>query len=510
MTLRPLSSFIPTADELLGLDSSRLSGILLLHLKSYEGLNTVMQNGRLNREYFVAMLENRNVGLGPLPRKDPEYGARTTEVVRAMLEAWNWLEREGLLIRDSQQPADWFTITRRGEELIKKAHRFEQWENLGLDRVKNDLIQTGGVKEIGGPQEARDWAWQWVKMKEAQASSTTGQHGASHLTIIAESRLQELRQLKSPYFDFKKLIRLCEEINKNYSDGCYYGTAMLTRGLLDHVPPIFGKTSFNEVANNYSGGGKSFKETMQHLENGARSVADAHLHMPIRNSETLPVPQQVNFYQALDVLLSEIVRIVPTLTADPTTRKAQAPAGAATLPVQTLDKIGHNIKFLGAKTINVSYDGYQGDSFNETSSSNSQVTAIVACFRNEPVYGQTITSLYNVKAHLKFVAADGSEIGAGLSRACWLGEKGDMVDLGPGGTSGCVIVLIKNNGTIAVPWKKRKKDWMGDTLIDQVFELTDLPSKIEISLLDNNSQLLIRPIVLQISSVIGKPQAKRI
>src|SRR5258708_5174377 len=104
MALRSLSSFIPAAAELLSLDLPRLGGILLLHLKSYEGLHTVFQNGRLNRDYFVAMLENRNVGLGPLPYKEPEYGARTPEVVRALMEAWNWLEREGMLIRDSQQP----------------------------------------------------------------------------------------------------------------------------------------------------------------------------------------------------------------------------------------------------------------------------------------------------------------------------------------------------------------------------------------------------------------------
>ena len=57
MTLRPISSFISTADELLTLDLARLGAILLLHLKSYEGLNTVFQNGRLNRDYFVAMTE---------------------------------------------------------------------------------------------------------------------------------------------------------------------------------------------------------------------------------------------------------------------------------------------------------------------------------------------------------------------------------------------------------------------------------------------------------------------
>jgi hypothetical protein len=77
---------------------------------------------------------------------------------------------------------------------------------------------------------------------------------------------------------------------------------MPTRGLLDHVPPLFGKSTFTEVANNYSGGGKSFKDTMHHLENAGRKVAD--LHMPIRKRETLPAAQQVNASQ-LDVLLSD-------------------------------------------------------------------------------------------------------------------------------------------------------------------------------------------------------------
>jgi hypothetical protein len=125
--------------------------------------------------------------------------------------------------------------------------------------------------------------------------------------IVAESRLVELRSLISPDFDFRKLVRLCEEINAAYGLQCYYATAMLTRSLLDHVPPIFDKKNFDEVASNY--GGKSFKGTMQHLQNASRNVADGHLHQQIRKSETLPTAQQVNCAQQLDALLEEIVRI---------------------------------------------------------------------------------------------------------------------------------------------------------------------------------------------------------
>jgi hypothetical protein len=149
-------------------------------------------------------------------------------------------------------------------------------------------------------------------MKKNQAKARAEPPASpSTLTLIADSRLAELRKLGPAQFDFKKLIRLCEEINAAYSGECYFATAMLTRELLDHVPPVFGKNTFSEVANNCSGGGRSFKETMHHLENAARKVADAHLHMPIRKSETLPTAQQVNFAPQLDVLLSEIVRITP-------------------------------------------------------------------------------------------------------------------------------------------------------------------------------------------------------
>jgi hypothetical protein len=144
---------------------------------------------------------------------------------------------------------------------------------------------------VGGTPEVQDLAWKWVRMKEEQATVVAAAHAAaSRLTIIAESRIEELRGLLSPQFDFKKLVRLCEEINTTYGDGCYYATAMLTRGLLDHVPPIFGKATFGEVANNYSGGGKSFKDAMCQLENFARKIADAHLHMPIRRKETTGCP----------------------------------------------------------------------------------------------------------------------------------------------------------------------------------------------------------------------------
>jgi hypothetical protein len=252
-------------------------------------------------------MERRNIGIGSFPENEPEYGARQPEVSQALREAWNWLEKEGHLMRTPGQPvADWFSISRGGEKLLSRLARYEQWEKLGLDRVKSDLA-TGGNRDVGGGVEVKEMAWEWVRMKENKPPKPAAKAG--YMALISESRMSELRALTSPDFDFRKLIRLCEELNFAFQEECYLATAMLTRGLLDHVPPVFGFKTFSEVANNYAGGGKSFKDAMQHLENASRKVGDAHLHMPIRKSETLPTAQQVNCGQQLDVLLSEIVRI---------------------------------------------------------------------------------------------------------------------------------------------------------------------------------------------------------
>ena len=102
---------------------------------------------------------------------------------------------------------------------------------------------------------------------------------------------------------------MCEELNACYSNQAWLATGMLVRALLDHVPPIFDKLSFAEVAEDHSAG-KSFKEHMQHLENNSRKIADSSLHTRIRKHESLPTQKQVDFKNDLDTLLQEVVRIL--------------------------------------------------------------------------------------------------------------------------------------------------------------------------------------------------------
>jgi hypothetical protein len=128
-------------------------------------------------------------------------------------------------------------------------------------------------------------------------------------SFVDPVRLSELKTIPKKEFDLTKLIRICEELDLCFKNECYLAVAALTRALIDHVPPIFKCGTFAEVANN-SPGAKSFKESMKHLGESARKIGDAHLHVQIRGSETLPTPTQVDFRNDIDVLLGEIVRLL--------------------------------------------------------------------------------------------------------------------------------------------------------------------------------------------------------
>lgn len=119
-------------------------------------------------------------------------------------------------------------------------------------------------------------------------------------------RIEQLRKISSDQFDLMKVIRICEELNSSYELGNYLSVASLVRMLLDHIPPIFEKRSFKEVANSVAS--KSVKNTFLNLENSSRHISDSVLHQHVRARESLPNAITVNFSNDLDVLLGEIVR----------------------------------------------------------------------------------------------------------------------------------------------------------------------------------------------------------
>jgi len=117
--------------------------------------------------------------------------------------------------------------------------------------------------------------------------------------------IEELRSAINSSFDLSKVIRFCEEINSSFSIGNYIATTLLIRALINHIPPVFGQKTFQQVISQVS---KSRRELFKSLEEISRDVADLHTHDLIRHNENLPTRNQVEpFKPSLEVLLHEVV-----------------------------------------------------------------------------------------------------------------------------------------------------------------------------------------------------------
>jgi hypothetical protein len=91
-----------------------------------------------------------------------------------------------------------------------------------------------------------------------------------------------------------------------------------------------------------------------------------------------------------------------------------------------------------------------------------------------------------------------------------MGRKHYLFDLLPGGSSGCVIALMAYNEKLVVPWKERKGTWPGSYVADRILELAETPTTIEVSILDENHQLVLAPVLVELTVEDGKIAACKI
>lgn len=195
---------------------------------------------------------------------------------------------------------------------------FNDQRGLSGDELMEEAKQQGLVKQQYGRRDkwylgpdvlkrlGDDVTKRWITGKQGSKSAEVKAPPDGH--YVDPVRLNQIEKLASGEFDFAKLAQLLKELNSAHSNGSLLSIPMLTRAIIDHVPPIFGKVTFAEVSGAY--GTRSFKDSMNNLDKSSRKIADSYLHTPIRIRENLPTSVQVNFRHDLDVLLQEIVRIV--------------------------------------------------------------------------------------------------------------------------------------------------------------------------------------------------------
>jgi hypothetical protein len=112
---------------------------------------------------------------------------------------------------------------------------------------------------------------------------------------------------KHDSFNYKKLIKILGELNYNFAAGYQYASSMLIRAVLDHIPPIFGYTSFEEVVNNYSWD-KTDKEYMKKLLDFKNNADDA-LHRQISEDQDLLEMDNLPNSNRINRLLQECLKI---------------------------------------------------------------------------------------------------------------------------------------------------------------------------------------------------------
>lgn len=123
---------------------------------------------------------------------------------------------------------------------------------------------------------------------------------------VDASIIEEIRKLPTDKFDFKRLVKLLEELNDNYSNGNLYSVTFLLRAIIDHIPPVFNKQNFASLANQ-NAFGSSNKKLVSHLQDFSRNVSDREIHLPISINSIIITPSEVDFKASLSALLRELI-----------------------------------------------------------------------------------------------------------------------------------------------------------------------------------------------------------
>lgn len=100
-----ISTLVPQAEDLLSLSPEELAGVMLEYFNS---LSDGEQRAILNRNVITHPGQLQAIQY-PEPYR--------TKIAEAFMEAWVWLEREGLIAPRPGEPGEWAFVTKRGKHV---------------------------------------------------------------------------------------------------------------------------------------------------------------------------------------------------------------------------------------------------------------------------------------------------------------------------------------------------------------------------------------------------------
>lgn len=182
-------------------------------------------------------------------RHDPEPGETTVTVTRAMLARGLRVPlREDGRLRRLFELLYW---ERWGGESSWRALEGDDW---GV-KVGRDVRHFLRVKSIEDFVEATaGWLGPHAPTAVEPLPEPPTASPEEVGSYIDERILELIKQAHGKQWDCAKLLVLLRELDDNYRAGNAYAAHALLRALLDHVPPIFGQSSFAQVANNHQWG----------------------------------------------------------------------------------------------------------------------------------------------------------------------------------------------------------------------------------------------------------------
>jgi len=193
-----------------------------------------------------------------------------------------------------------------------------------------------------------------------------------------------------------------------------------------------------------------------------------------------------------------------------TTADVARRARPGTSPQPALIRPNSNLIFLRTQVVPVTFENYDGREYFYRSRvvDRDDPRAVVACFRNEPADRRVIDA-DGVRAQVVYRNQEGHEIGLGIPRVCWLDEDMDMVDFRVGDSHCAILLIMRSDGQLHAPWKRRAQspEGYGEVVNLQDYRLEEPVSTIEIRILGHGNDLLIKK-VFRFVVVEGEPRVE--
>jgi len=224
--------------------------------------------------------------------------------------------------RRKAQLIAFYLLKEKGESTFTITDLMNSWGELSVaqpnrTRLLDNLGVSGAFPKASGSKTQ-------MRLHAARVAAIGEEYGAlwevprvvtriGKASLIDPERIEELRRLIGCKPDPRRLVRICEEINIAFDNDCWMSAGLLTRTLINHVPPVFEQPNFEAVANNYGGDPKkqrTFRDNAKKLQEVAKNIGDLIAHEQMRPVESLPARTQVDFSNELDVLLQEVARLL--------------------------------------------------------------------------------------------------------------------------------------------------------------------------------------------------------